>query len=503
MTKQRRRYLLIALVLAVVMTLSGAQIPRVNAVGGLVLDSSGSGSCIGIQQCTTYTPSFDTVGSEDLVILQVLLNNTGTVTAVTSNQGLTWSQRAEVANGLGGKESEWFAIATQPLSNPSISITDSVAGVSIGVEIFGISGYDTANPFDPSVRTPTTASGASNSISATISTNDAYDMLLGLEYGGNGITIKAGTGFTGICLGGPGCASAAASEYELAAQSTLGSIISMNQTGGSSWGFIADAVESELPTIDSISPSQGIVGTGLTIVGTSFTTALKVMFCGTSQPFIIANDTSIVTTAPQVSSPSSRQTCDVTVTNGAGTSVASGTDQFSFLPNVRSVTPSTGGNGTELTLSGSSFLETIDVTVCGVAQPNFAIISDTVIRLNISNLELTTTSSRSCDVVVTNPNGKSSTSNKDLFNYVPQSPSGGTTRPPSAPSSSNKIFYIAIAAIATVALVAIAGLMRRWDPGKKQQPHAQSQKVSTSNPPIPASQTETQIPIFHTITNRN
>jgi hypothetical protein len=150
--------------------------------------------------------------------------------------------------------------------------------------------------------------------------------------------------------------------------------------------------------------------------------------------------------------------------------MTSAIDQFSFLPIVSSINPTTGNDGTALTITGNSFVGTIAVTLCGVSQPNFTVISDTQIRLTISDPGLTT--SKPCDIVVTNPIGKSSTSSNDVFNYAPQSQGGGTTHAPNAPTGSNKTLYIVLAGIAAVALIAVAGLMRRWDPGKKEQHHA-------------------------------
>jgi len=170
------------------------------------------------------------------------------------------------------------------------------------------------------------------------------------------------------------------------------------------------------------------------------------------------------------------------VSGGAGTSLAEAADQFSFLPNVTTVNPTTGGNGTTVTITGSSFVGTTDVTLCGVSQPKFAVVSDTLIRLTISDPGLT--ASKSCDVVVTNPIGKSSTTGSDVFNYVPQSQGGGTTRAPSAPASSNRTFYITLAGITAVALIAVAGLMRRWDLGRKERRHVGAQEEHASNPPL-------------------
>jgi hypothetical protein len=131
----------------------------------------------------------------------------------------------------------------------------------------------------------------------------------------------------------------------------------------------------------------------------------------------------------------------------------------------------TGSKGTEVAITGTSFIGTDGVTLCSASQTNFSIINDTQIRLTVSDLGAT--ASKPCDLVVTNPIGKSSTSSDDVFNYAPQDQGGGTTHAPSAPTISNKAFYIALAGIGAVALIAVAGLMRRWNPGKKKQSHLQ------------------------------
>jgi hypothetical protein len=107
-----------------------------------------------------------------------------------------------------------------------------------------------------------------------------------------------------------------------------------------------------------------------------------------------------------------------------------------------------------------------------VFQSQFTIVNNTQIKLTVSLPGVT--ESKPCDVVVINPNGKSATTGNDVFGYAPQNQSGGRTHAPIAPTSSNKPLYIALASIAAASLVAIAGLMRRWDPGKKERPHLQA-----------------------------
>jgi hypothetical protein len=355
---------------------------------------------------------------------------------------------------------------------------ESAAHAKIGAEIFGISGYNPITPFDPNVRLPTTATGTSKAISATISTSSAEAMLLGLSYGGNGM-IGSGAGFNGICLNTSPCAftglGSDASVYKVVTTTQSGETVFMTQTDGASWGLIADAIQSASPSVTSVSPNKGSVGTIVSIKGASLTDVTILNFCGTSQPsFRVVNDTLITTTAPQLIAPPSTQTCDVTVVSTVGTSAGMFTNQFSFLPIVTSVGPATGGAGTLVRITGSGFIGTVVVALCGTSQPKFTIINDTQISLTISNLGIAT--SKSCDVEISNPVGKSSISSNDVFTYVQGGSSGGTNRSPNIPTNSNKLLYITLAGIAAGMLVAVAGLMRRWDPRRKEPRHFQTEK---------------------------
>src|SRR6201993_963917 len=105
------------LALSLMMTILAARTPIAEASGGLVLDGT-SNACatsttnfVSLQVsdcggdaglCTTHQGAFCPTG--DLVILQILLNNTGTVTRVQATQGLEhWFRRASVLNGIGGR----------------------------------------------------------------------------------------------------------------------------------------------------------------------------------------------------------------------------------------------------------------------------------------------------------------------------------------------------------------------------------------------------------------
>lgn len=470
------------------------RIPLARAGGGLILDGTGSAcstsssNAVNIQSSTCSPPNGlcgnhagGVCPAGDLVILQILLNNTGMITSVLSTQGLDhWFRRASVLNDLGGRMEEWYSTTTRTISNPSIYITETVSGITVATQEFAIAGYDPYSPFDSNAVTPTIATGRSNSMSAIISTNDPQDLIFGFAYGGSGM-FSPGPGFSGICLNVNPCSFlgifADASEYELVTKTQMSSIVSIAQTNGVSWGFIADAVQSALPTSISISPAEGPVGSAVTIRGASFLGVTTVSFCGMSQPpFKIINDTAISTIAPQLLDPPNNQTCHIILSNSAGNSLAVA-DQFSFLPSVSSVSPAVGGNGTLVKISGSGFVGATAVGLCNIIQPRFTVVNDTQITLIVSDPGLT--SSKFCDILVTNSVGKSSSSGDDVFNYVPHNQGAGTSHVPSTSANSDKILYIVLAGLGAVGLISLASVMRRWDPARKR-PRNVHTKSSTS-----------------------
>jgi hypothetical protein len=187
------------------------------------------------------------------------------------------------------------------------------------------------------------------------------------------------------------------------------------------------------------------------------------------------NDTSITTGAPQVLSARISQTCDIVVTNGAGSSIVSAADQFSFLPSVVSISPTAGGNATELTILGSGFIGTVSVTVCDV-QSTFTVGNDTQMTTTVPDRVVS--ASTPCDVVVSNPVGKSVLNSRDVFTYQPLSRNGGnctnggqscppTNQTPSAPTKVDATVFVAMAGASSIVILSVALALRR-----KKRPQA-------------------------------
>ena len=90
----------------------------------------------------------------------------------------------------------------------------------------------------------------------------------------------------------------------------------MTTAGGTSNGLSFTVTPTVMPTLTSLSPSSGPVGTGVTLMGTGFTGGSTVSFNGTAAPSVtFMSSTSLTATVP-----AGAATGNVTVTTAGGTS---------------------------------------------------------------------------------------------------------------------------------------------------------------------------------------
>src|SRR5207245_8335184 len=71
-----------------------------------------------------------------------------------------------------------------------------------GLKVYGISGANFQNPFDPSGSLPASVSGLNGTPAALISTSNPSDMILGVALQSTYGALSPGTGFTLISTGG-------------------------------------------------------------------------------------------------------------------------------------------------------------------------------------------------------------------------------------------------------------------------------------------------------------
>ncbi|MDQ7052317.1 MAG: IPT/TIG domain-containing protein [candidate division KSB1 bacterium] len=173
------------------------------------------------------------------------------------------------------------------------------------------------------------------------------------------------------------------------------------------------------PAITSFTPTSGPEGTEVSIVGSSFTGATAVEFNGVAAAtFIVDADTLIRANVPAgaTSGPIA-----VTTPNGTATSA----DSFTVTqptpppaPAITSFTPTSGPEGTEVSIVGSNFTGATAVEFNGVAAATFIVDADTLIRANVP------AGATSGPIAVTTPNGTATSA--DSFTVTQPTPATPT-----------------------------------------------------------------------------
>jgi ABC-type oligopeptide transport system substrate-binding subunit len=124
------------------------------------------------------------------------------------------------------------------------------------------------------------------------------------------------------------------------------------------------------PTIDELSATEGTVGTTVTLTGNTFAGTSRVTFGApaAAASFHVVNRTTLTAKVPAnaVSGP-------ITVRNAGGNTDSD--DEFAVLPTVTSFSPASGAAGTTVTINGSGFADTNEVSVGAVDAASFRIVS--------------------------------------------------------------------------------------------------------------------------------
>jgi hypothetical protein len=178
------------------------------------------------------------------------------------------------------------------------------------------------------------------------------------------------------------------------------------------------AVESAAPTPPAVtgvmSPAAGPTagGNNVTIGGSGFTGATRVLFGGVAATsFTVNGDSQITAVAPAEAAG----TVDITVTTANGTSATSPADQYTYdaPPAVSGVSPNSGptSGGTQVAISGSGFTGATQVYF-GSVQATFTFYTDSyLVAYSPPN------SAGTVDITVQTPGGTSATGSADQYTY--------------------------------------------------------------------------------------
>jgi hypothetical protein len=204
----------------------------------LALDGSGSSSGAG-----NAVVSLTTTHANDILYLSVATESNGEAPTIASTPILTWTQRAVATYTNGVRVYTFYAVTA---SNGVFSITLTTEDSNLAVVVFGVSGSNTASPFD--TASPSTNSGVSNSASASISTSNANDFIIGTlgVSVGSSLTVTKDSSFTLILTQAYGITTNGArqtsDEYKIvSATGTYTPTYSLS--GYYSWVMIADAIK--------------------------------------------------------------------------------------------------------------------------------------------------------------------------------------------------------------------------------------------------------------------
>ena len=193
---------------------------------------------------------------------------------------------------------------------------------------------------------------------------------------------------------------------------SLAALPSAVATAGANTAFrgLAFAPVAAAPAIASFTPASGPVGTTVTVTGSNFTGASAVTLNGVA----VTNFTVVDAATVSFAVPTGATSGPIAVTTQGGTATSSAAFTVTVpapAPTIASFTPTTGGPGTTVTITGTNFTGATAVSIGALAMPNFTVVSPTSITLVVPS---TASSANGLLTVVTPAGTATSTSSFSL-----------------------------------------------------------------------------------------
>ena len=306
------------------------------------------------QRTVTVTYTAAQVAGDLNVVVVGWNSSTATISSVADSAGNTYllAVGPTVQTGT-ATQAIYYAknIVASAANTNSVTVTFSTTANYPDIRIAEYAGLDPSNPLDVSAAAQDTSTSSN---SGAVTTTNANDLLVGANLV-QSVTTSAGTGYTSRVITTPsgdiledqvvattGSYSATATISPSAAW-----IMQMVAFRGASSGAGAP------PSITSVSPSAGPVGTAVTITGTNFGSTQgtsTIAFNGT-----VATATSWSASSIVAPVPVGATTGNVVVTVGGQASNSDGFTVTPPSPTITSVSPSSGPVGTVVTVTGTNF----------------------------------------------------------------------------------------------------------------------------------------------------
>ena len=260
-----------------------------------------------------------------------------------------------------------YTFTVNQAGNVRFRITNTLATtVRISIDDISISSYTTPVP---AIASFSPGSGVAGTVVTVTGTNFTGATALTL----NGVAV---TGFTVV--------NATQITFTVPAAATSGTI-AVTTPGGTAASATAFTVlvPNPVPVITAITPNTAVVGavTTVTITGTGFTAASVVNADGNPIASTFVSATQLTGTVP-AGAPAG--VYSVTVVNpapGGGTSNAVTFTLTNPVPTITSFTPTSGGPGATVTITGTNLTGATAVRIGSFAVANFTVVSNTSITL--------------------------------------------------------------------------------------------------------------------------
>ena len=130
------------------------------------------------------------------------------------------------------------------------------------------------------------------------------------------------------------------------------------------------------PRLASFSPTNGVTGGSVTVLGANFTGTTAVSFNTASADFALNSSTKLTLVVP-----ADATTGPLTITAPGGVIISA--NSFRVLPNITSFSPTLGPAGTEVGILGTSFFNVTNVSFNGIKAASFTAVSSTEIRATV------------------------------------------------------------------------------------------------------------------------
>ena len=414
-------------------TVAPTNLRVVSIVNGNLYVSSMTGSFIGLSAVGTGLP---TTAGQTVTLLPGSPGNVGA--SAQSPYGFYFADLSPTVAGVdvvyvvdsrpssapGGGIQKWSLVGGTWILNGTMSnsttsqltgIEGSVAGTSVSlfatssVSIFTLTdntGYNVAPVITvlpaAAVTLPTGSNKAFRGVSfapampAPIITS--FTPTSGFANGTVTVTVT-GTDFTGatavtlngVVVAGYTVVNGTTITFVVPSGATSGAIAVTTATGtGTSTGTFTVIVPNPVPTITSLTPSTTVAGSAgftLTVNGTGFISGTGVNFNGTALATTFVSATQLTAAVP-ASAVAMAGAYPVTATSpapGGGTSAAATFTVTTPAPTITSFTPTSGGPGTSVTLTGTNLTGATSVRIGTFAVTNFTVVNATTITFVAPN----------------------------------------------------------------------------------------------------------------------